>query len=176
VSGIIVFALAAFVVFRRRDSLGLGGAAKAVENAPKNWLAEAMAASPDTPSPYTLNAAANAAGAKPQPKYNIPAPFMESGNPVYAGIKEEARHSVGTAKASPQGAPKLTRDQVFDKLTQFYAKVDPNKNVADISDLSNWIMVHGEEALYVKLRKKYGMDPNSIPTTSQARYKNDIDV
>jgi len=147
VAGVIVVSLGAFVLYRRRDSVyaSMGGAPKTT------WLAQVDM---NAPPRATVPAAYNAPN-----KYNIPpgvtGESFQSGNPVYTGIvRDSAKFSTPPLK--------LTKDYVFDKLRRFYEKIDPQKSVTDINDLTDWVMYHGEEALYIKLRKKYGADPNTV--------------
>ena len=131
---ILVVGLAAFVIYRR------GGSKFFVpEGATQiNWLAQVDMNVPRTaPVPEILKANS-----------------FESGNPIYTGIVRDR------SAATPP--IKLSRDQIFTKLKTFYNKVDPGKSEADIKDLSDWVMVYGEEALYVKLRRKYACDPNTV--------------
>ena len=199
IGGSIVFLLAAFVLFsRRKDICGLLGGSGASKSQ-VNWLEEAQRASPDAPSTYTLPSGAqtavlkankyNAPPMNAQPnlgyeRYNqpmvaqaIPVASYESGNPVYAGVAREANVRLSTrsvASAAPPAKP--TREQIVEKLRMYYQKVDPNKKIEDINDLATWVMLNSEEALYVKLRKKYGTDPNTVMQTMNMSTVDDVDV
>ena len=181
-AGGIVLLLVIFVLFKRGNSFSAGP----IKDAPRNWLAEAQNASPETPSPYTLTAAATAASGKN--KYFAPAQVManqqppqqiqmqyESGNPVFSGVAREASVRLSTPRNLEPIKP--SKEQIFDKLRGFYGQVDPSKKLADIDDLAKWVILHGEEALYVKLRQKYGTDPNSLPARTQPKlvFKDDVE-
>jgi len=145
--GCTSIALAAFVVYRRRhDIVKLGGASN---NKPSStWLAQVnFSEKPSTAYPVTGKPTATAS------KYSAAAVSYESGNPVYTGLR---------LSASGAGSAKPTTEQIREKLSVFYSRVDPNKDANDIKDLADWATVHGEEALYIKLRKKYGADPNTF--------------
>jgi len=80
---------------------------------------------------------------------------LVSGNPVYAGLVKTA----SLRNSSPMQSKPPTKEQMFTKLSEFYRRIDPEKNEQDIRDLALWASVYGEDALYAKLRKKYGTDP-----------------
>ena len=107
------------------------------------------------------------------PQWLIPAEFqapnqainrhkdsIEAKNPVF---KQE---SSGNLKQE-----QLTEEQILQKLRNFYSKVDPGKNDQDIQDLAKWAFFNGEAALYQKLRKKFGVDPNIISEEGAPREK-----
>jgi hypothetical protein len=171
--GAVAFALFAFVLWRRGGKLFT----RQVYNAaPTNWYQEALSASPNAPPNQALTAAARAAAPKGGNKYNAPpqapvpvaAPVYESGNPVYQGIRAGSSPAGSAGARQSVGAPlqPLSADAIMDKLSRFYAKFDPNKPVGDLHDLVKFVQAKGEEALYAKLRKKYGADPNSMQSTT----------
>jgi hypothetical protein len=67
-----------------------------------------------------------------------------------------------SAASQPQVIDMDVKDKIADRLRAFYAKYDPQKDLADVEDVSTWAAMNSLSALNDKLKKKYGADLDTV--------------